>query len=119
VTQALGAWPHLQDTAALLVSELVTNALLHAGSRLLVEVGVSADTVRIGVSDASPVLPRRRRHSAEAGTGRGLGLVALLSTASGVEQVTDGAYRKTAWCELPLDPAALRVPGEGALLATA
>jgi anti-sigma regulatory factor (Ser/Thr protein kinase) len=117
VTTALRRWPHLRDRGALLVTELATNAVLHARSTFVVEVAVTADAVRIAVSDTSPVVPQRKRHGAEAGTGRGLGLVALLSSASGCDR-HDGTYRKTVWCELPLDPAALPEPDEGALLAT-
>jgi anti-sigma regulatory factor (Ser/Thr protein kinase) len=119
VTAALEAWPHLQDTAALLVTELATNAVLHARSTFLVELRLGPDTVRIAVSDTSPVQPQRKLHGVRAGTGRGLGLVALLSTAHGCEHRSDGAYRKTVWCELPLDPAALPDPADGALLAIA
>jgi anti-sigma regulatory factor (Ser/Thr protein kinase) len=116
VRRALGPWPHLQDTGALLVSELATNAVLHAGGRLLVEVRVVPDAVRIAVSDTSPVLPRRKLRGLEACTGRGLGLVALLSSASGCERTTDPTYRKTTWFELRLDAAAQHVPDDGALL---
>lgn len=119
VQTALGALPHLQDVAALLVSELATNAVLHARTTFVVEVRTGPDAVRIAVSDTSPVQPRRRSHGVQAGTGRGLGLVALLSSRSGCERLDDGPYRKTVWCELPVDPAALAEPGDGALLATA
>ena len=119
VARALAPWPHLHDLAALLVTELATNAVLHARSTFLVEVAVGPRTVRIAVSDTSPVLPHRKRHGVEAGTGRGLGLVELLSTDSGCEPREHGPYRKTVWCELPLDPAALPGPEDGALLATA
>jgi anti-sigma regulatory factor (Ser/Thr protein kinase) len=119
VARALSPWPHLHDPAALLVTELATNAVLHARSTFLVEVAVGARTVRIAVSDTSPVLPHRKRHGVEAGTGRGLGLVELLSIDSGCERHEHGPYRKTVWCELPLDPAALPGPEDGALLATA
>ena len=106
-------------TCQLLLGELATNAVLHARSTFLVEVAVGARTVRIAVSDTSPVLPHRKRHGVEAGTGRGLGLVELLSIDSGCERHEHGPYRKTVWCELPLDPAALPGPEDGALLATA
>jgi anti-sigma regulatory factor (Ser/Thr protein kinase) len=117
VVRALQPWPHLQDRAALLVSEMATNAVLHARSPYLVEVLVEHGTVRIAVSDASPVLPVRKLHSVRAGTGRGLGLVALLSSGSGCERRDEPPYRKTVWCDLPLDPAALPEPDDGALVA--
>ena len=119
VSRALGPWPHLQDTAALLVTELATNAVLHARTTFLVELRIGPDAVRISVSDTSPVRPQRKRHGVEAGTGRGLGLVALLSSAHGCDRRTDGTWSKTVWCELPLDPTALPDPDDGALLATA
>ena len=117
VRQGLEAWPHLQDTAALLVTELATNAVLHARSTFLVELRVGPHAARIAVSDTSPVLPQRKRHGVVAATGRGLGLVALLSSDSGCHRRDDGTYRKTVWCELPLDPAALPAPADGALVA--
>ena len=119
VTRALAAWPHLQDTAALLVTELATNAVLHARTTFLVELRIGPDAVRISVSDTSPVAPQRKLHRVEAGTGRGLGLVALLSSDHGCDRRTDGTWSKTVWCELPLDPAALPAPETDALLSTA
>src|SRR5512135_1917837 len=55
VTTRLVAWGHpaLTDTAALLVSELVTNALLHAGSAVSVAVSDTDGCVRVEVSDTS------------------------------------------------------------------
>jgi anti-sigma regulatory factor (Ser/Thr protein kinase) len=119
VARALSPWPHLHDPAALLVTELATNAVLHARSTFLVEVAVGARTVRIAVSDTSPVLPHRKRHGVEAGTGRGTRPGRAAVDRLGCERHEHGPYRKTVWCELPLDPAALPGPEDGALLATA
>ena len=121
VTEAVDGWglPHLRDTAALLVTELATNAVLHGGRLLLVELTRTPDVLEIAVSDASPVLPRRQRRGVEARTGRGLGLVELLSSDWGARRRSAGPYRKTVWCRLPTDLAALPAPDEGALLATA
>ncbi len=117
VARALREWslPHLHDTAALLTSELVTNAVLHAGTDLRVEVQRDGAVVRVTVYDGSPQQARRRRHGVHAGTGRGLGLLATLSTDWGSEPSAP-PYRKAVWFELPVDPAALPDPGDGALL---
>ena len=106
---------HLEGSALLLVSELATNAVLHARSGFVVEVTERDGHVRVGVTDASPQGPARRSHGVSAGTGRGLGLVAALSTGWGTEDA-DEPWRKTVWFELPVDPDALPEPDEGALL---
>ena len=108
--------PHLEDTAVLLVSELATNAVLHARTAFAVEAERRGEVVRVGLSDGSDVGPARRRHGVQAGTGRGLGLVAALSTDWGTDDATD-PWRKTVWFELPVDPALLPEPAEDALLA--
>jgi anti-sigma regulatory factor (Ser/Thr protein kinase) len=88
--------------AVLLVSELVTNALLHARSAPTVELSRDGDRVRIGVRDDSPVVPRRRRYANDAATGRGIALVEQLATDWGSERVGDG---KRVWFELLVDGA--------------
>ena len=50
--------PDVVDVAMLLVSELVTNAVMHAASQSRVEVAVSGDTVRVEVHDDSEAMPR-------------------------------------------------------------
>jgi anti-sigma regulatory factor (Ser/Thr protein kinase) len=89
------------DDSALLVSELVTNAILHAHSAPVVEVMRSDDTFRCIVRDDSAVMPRRRRYNVEAVTGRGLALVEALSTRWGSEPAGDG---KCVWFEVSLTP---------------
>jgi anti-sigma regulatory factor (Ser/Thr protein kinase) len=85
------------ETARLLVSELVTNAVLHAGSEACVEVTASADVVRVEVHDASAAMPRRRRPRPLQPGGRGLQLVAALSSRWGAEPTPGG---KVVWFEL-------------------
>ena len=63
----LGDLPdHLVHTAALLTSELVSNAVLHAGTPLVVSVHRSSDRVRVDVADASPTLPRVKAYGRDA-----------------------------------------------------
>ena len=91
--------PQLVDSASLVVSELVTNAVLHARTEITVVLELLDDgSVRLEVSDQSSELPQRRRYSEESGTGRGLVLVDALSSGWGVEsRAEDG---KTVWAEL-------------------
>jgi anti-sigma regulatory factor (Ser/Thr protein kinase) len=86
------------SAAELCVSELVTNAILHAGTPVQIHVTAVADGIRISVQDGSPVMPLRVRHSRTAATGRGLALVTAVSREWGVDLRAGGG--KTVWCEL-------------------
>jgi anti-sigma regulatory factor (Ser/Thr protein kinase) len=95
--ERLGAGAAVEQ-AVLLVSELVTNAVLHARTPVTVEVTVSGDVVRVGVGDGSPTLPAMRSFSSMAGSGRGLHLVDSMSRSWGVDdRPGDG---KVVWFEL-------------------
>jgi anti-sigma regulatory factor (Ser/Thr protein kinase) len=96
VLSLLGAWglDELCDTVALLTSEVVTNAVLHAASPLAVRVTRLDDGVRVAITDGSLSQPARRRHSQEATTGRGLQLLDDLSDDWGSEATASG---KTVW----------------------
>lgn len=62
----------LQWTAELLLSELATNAVLHAGTEFTVALLLLPDgAVRIEVTDRVRRVPRERRYDAEAPTGAG------------------------------------------------
>jgi anti-sigma regulatory factor (Ser/Thr protein kinase) len=99
VAGALDQWSatEYEVTAALLLSELVTNAVLHARTDVTVRVALDEQMLRLEVADGSHRLPFRRHYSVQATTGRGLALVDSLSRRWGVEAHTDG---KTIWCEL-------------------
>jgi len=85
-------------TASLLVSELITNAVLHAGTDIQVVIEGVGDRIRISVQDGSERTIRRRRHSLDAATGRGLMMVEQMASEWGVEKVTPG---KAVWFTLP------------------
>lgn len=85
------------DTTELLVSELVTNAVLHSRSAVGIRISAGASMIRVEVSDHSTVLPTRRGFATDAATGRGLELVEILSSRWGVDQRPDG---KVVWFEL-------------------
>lgn len=87
----------LVDDASLVVSEMVTNALLHAGSAIDVEASYADGSLLVRVSDASPHEPRLRTYGDEARTGRGLHLVESLTDAWGFERAEVG---KTVWARI-------------------
>ncbi|MDT9684389.1 SpoIIE family protein phosphatase [Streptomyces sp. TRM76323] len=90
--------PDLVDTAELLVSELVTNAVLHARTEIKVSVGAVDGAVRVRVGDRLPSrVPVPRDCPPYAATGQGLALVDLLASRRGVET---GGDTKTVWFEL-------------------
>ncbi len=90
------------DDAVALVSELATNAVIHARTVYTVAVSRAGDTVRVGVQDRSAVIPRRRAYGLDATTGRGLRLVATLASNWGIHAESDG---KTVWFEMPREGA--------------
>jgi anti-sigma regulatory factor (Ser/Thr protein kinase) len=87
--------------AELLVSELVTNAVLHARSASRVTIERLGTTLRISVFDTSPTRPRLRNYGPEAVTGRGLLLVDRISQRGGVDQLPTG---KSVWFEIDASP---------------
>lgn len=84
--------------AALVVSELVTNAVRHAGTdlRLVLELEDGALTVR--VHDHGPGLPRLIPPAERGFGGQGLAIVVQLAQAWGVVVEEDG--EKAVWCRL-------------------
>lgn len=99
VDETLGGWgcDAFIDATRLLVSELVTNAVLHARTDLILVMRPRRNGIRVEVHDSSPATPVRRHYEDEAMTGRGLSLVQDLAARWGVEQHPDG---KAVWFEL-------------------
>jgi hypothetical protein len=91
----LGAWGagDLAEDAALVVTELAANAILHARSAFTVILSAHDDLVRISVRDASPLAGRLR-----AAPLHGLAAVAALASRWGVE--SHGNAGKTVWVDL-------------------
>ncbi len=87
----------------LCVSEVVTNAVLHARSAPTLTVSRTADVLTVEVSDDDPTLPVRRPHSAMATTGRGLRILDDLTVRWGTRRVDGG---KVVWFEFDLAGAA-------------
>ena len=98
----LSAWglEGLSPDAALVTSELVTNAALHTRSEFDVGIEAEPDAVRIAVRDRgeqsrSALAPRDV--GPEETHGRGLSIVSAVCTAWGSIPLPDG---KEVWCEL-------------------
>ena len=85
------------ETAVLLTSELVTNAILYAPGPLRVVLTLEPGLIRVEVHDTSVVEPLPKKYDSEALTGRGLDLVVALSDAWGVERAEAG---KAVWFQL-------------------
>ncbi|WP_234312332.1 ATP-binding protein [Streptomyces griseus] len=103
VEERLVLWgfaPGTRDTAALVISELATNAVLHtASSRIVCELRENAAALRISVRDeGGPAGPRIRDCGAEE-RGRGLLIVDALCAAWGAERTGHGTAQ-IVWAEL-------------------
>jgi anti-sigma regulatory factor (Ser/Thr protein kinase) len=88
----------LRDGAALVVSELVTNAFLHGGGQIAVQVEEEPGAIRVSVSDGSGVLPRRDGASTVDARGRGLVIVGALASEWGTQRHEGGG--KEVWVRL-------------------
>jgi DNA-binding NarL/FixJ family response regulator len=86
------------EVVRLLVSELVTNAVTHAGSDLEVFVQLRQGALRVEVIDQSDVLPHLQQPEPTDVAGRGLTLVESLTRSWGVETRPTG---KSVWFEVP------------------
>jgi anti-sigma regulatory factor (Ser/Thr protein kinase) len=89
------------DLAALLTSELVTNAFLHAGTETRVTVRVD-HVIRIEVFDAGSGGVAMQSAAVDATRGRGLQIVDALADEWGHDETADGAH---VWFELAREPA--------------
>jgi anti-sigma regulatory factor (Ser/Thr protein kinase) len=86
-------------TATQVVSELATNAIVHADTDFVVRVSIGTTALRIAVTDYRPFVTLvERPFSATETTGRGLRLVDTLSCSWGVHTAETS---KTVWCDIP------------------
>ncbi|MEV0612409.1 ATP-binding protein [Nonomuraea sp. NPDC050404] len=83
------------EDVLLVVSELVTNALVHGDGRPALRMRANTSHVRVEVGDSGKSLPRAREPGPSSGWG--LHVVRLLSTGWGISSGDGG---KVVWCEL-------------------
>ncbi|APY87290.1 phosphatase [Streptomyces alfalfae] len=102
------------DSAVLMVSEMLTNVLVHTDGDALLVAQVSGEPgrrrLRAEVADGSDDLPHKRRPGELASSGRGLVLMELLAGAWGVDPRGDG---KSIWFELYEDAGSPEPDGPG------
>lgn len=91
--------PDALDTAALLTTELVSNAIRHTGDELTLSVRLESGMLRVGVSDTSHRRPQLVQAGSRDTSGRGLHLVEALADRWGVDPDAHG-LGKTVWYEL-------------------
>lgn len=100
--QALRQWgysPAATHDAGLIVSELVTNAVLHAQSPVTLTVHCDENQfLRIAVHDSTPLTTPVPTTPFPATPTHGLGIVATVSAKWGVEPLRDG---KIVWAHIP------------------
>ncbi|GHJ30076.1 magnesium or manganese-dependent protein phosphatase [Streptomyces hygroscopicus subsp. sporocinereus] len=93
--------PDQVESAVLMLSEMVTNVLVHTDGDALLVAEVSgrrgSRRLRLDVADSSDELPHRRRPGELASSGRGLLLMEMLADSWGVDPRGDG---KCIWYEL-------------------
>jgi hypothetical protein len=99
VVETLTAWEHadLVDDAAVIVTELATNAVIHARTDFTVTISrLPGGAIRVAVRDASRMPPRPRRPRPLENSGRGLGLVEAIAAGWGADLLADG---KIVWAQ--------------------
>lgn len=115
VRAALSEWVEedVVETAVLLTSEVVTNAVVHARSTAVLTVALTPGAVLVSVSDVSRYAPVAQQAAPEWESGRGLGIVDTLASAWGVHHHPEGG--KTVWFQLDRRPG---VDGSGCAAGT-
>ena len=96
VVEGWAARPGVADDVCLVVSELVTNALVHGRSDAVLRLLRQGGVIRVEILDEDTRLPLPSAPDAQALGGRGLALVAALSTVWGAERTATG---KIVWAE--------------------
>jgi len=96
----------LVESVAVIVSELVANAVRHAPGPCAVEVSHRPGTLRVAVADAGPGMPDLQVLGPTHEDGRGLHIVSALSDAWGVDHLRDGG--KLVWADLAPQEVAAR-----------
>ncbi|WP_165827811.1 MEDS domain-containing protein [Mycobacterium colombiense] len=89
---------HLVDDAALIVTELATNSVVHANSAFRVVMSPAPLGVRFAVEDASQSRPRMRHPGPYEPGGRGIALIAEIAHQWGCDVSPVG---KTVWADVP------------------
>lgn len=98
----LGSWSlpaETVDTAGLLLTELVSNAVRHSDESIDLRLAIDEHRLRVGVFDESHRLPLPAPVGVESTSGRGLQLIDAMSSGWGVEMEDAG---KVVWFEMEI-----------------
>ncbi len=93
----------LNNRLSTVVSEVVTNAILHARTPFVVRVTPGEKALRVAVSDRSSVFPSKRSYDSLQPTGRGIQIIEAIADRWGVTPDPSG---KTVWFEFARGKAA-------------
>lgn len=103
---AAGSECMVSDAVTLIMSELVTNAVVHtqrSSGAIEVMIDCSDDKIHIEVEDDDPEPPELRPTQVDLPGGRGLAIVEGLTSAWGWSPVSGNGKRT--WCDVPTHPA--------------
>jgi hypothetical protein len=102
VARTLSSWhlDHYTEDAMIVISELATNAVLHARTDFTVSVVSQGGALRVSVSDSSSDVPVRANPTPTTVTGRGLLLIDAIARCWGIDVGSGG---KSVWAELAAD----------------
>lgn len=104
MAEQAGCAPRQVEVAALLTSELVTNAVLHGGGDAIeVRYHVEPTIIEVAVCDGSPQEPIVKDVGTDEVRGRGMAIVRSLAESWGVAPEPTG---KAVWFRLPCHPMA-------------
>jgi two-component sensor histidine kinase len=107
------AAPETVETAQLLVTELIANAVQHGAGVVVLTIQSYDSTVRVGVEDGSRDPPVVGAASPWAERGIGMQLVVAQSSSFGVDPRDDGQPGKRVWFTLPRAAASEGAAGQG------
>lgn len=97
VAHALSPGGEVAELAVLLVSELASNAVLHARTDFELVISLDTARIRVDVMDSNATMPMLKSYEPESVTGRGLHMVASSADKWGFDATHEG---KTVWFEL-------------------
>lgn len=102
--EILQSWPEVDAEqtydAQLVASEFVTNAVVHGGEEVVLELHVDAGSLVVAVCDGSAVMPTPRQATDQDESGRGLRIVSALAEKWGVDSLPGG--HKRVWARMRL-----------------
>lgn len=88
----------VSDDAVAIVSELMANVVRHAATDAVLRLELRRQLLTVAVSDAAPSMPARQSTESPLVSGRGLNIVAALSSAWGANQTYSGG--KIVWATI-------------------